>query len=581
LVSAIPWEEGEDYIRSGHRSPDDFQEDSFRTITIDAEKGIKAVIGKPKGKDTTEVQSYLFDKSKDWTVEKAKAWFEKHKGEALHSHGLLFDVKFLTEKADPNARIFPWSMLARYYAKPGRMIIYGTALVAGETRKGDVFNCEELRRGARSLIGGPIEVFEHTWDVGESRWLPFPDNAVLDGEEVDGRLEYIAGVGESRVQQLIREGVINQVSVNAICRHVPADDPGQCNGMILNGFCLLHKDSVAASPGTNVKVWNCLRANARRLEGDKPPESEVKNMNQNKNEGSTSQAPSQKTETDQLKCPKCSTVFAYYQWQQENWHCPNPDCRVEVLPPEPIVLQLRGQKTAQISGHGPVAGVPEPSIEDRVKTLELDLKSFQERVYNEFTAVNAKLDTLIQTMPKGGAIVAAPATASVPKTAAEWDTEYINDLPDSAFAVIGSGGEKDDQGKTVPRTLRHLPHHKADGSLDLPHLRNALARMNQIEPASLQSEAKNHLCAHAKESDIVSEFCGEQQPKTEQVPCGCQKTGIVAAVKPVEPQEHLVVLTEAEILGVLTDKRRFTSALQLNGILDLLEAKKKEAAKDD
>jgi hypothetical protein len=95
---------------------------------------------------------------------------------------------------------------------------------------------------------------------------------------------------------------------------------------------------------------------------------------------------------------------------------------------------------------------------------------------------------------------------------AEWDTAYINDLPDSAFAVIGAGGEKDDQGRTVPRTLRHLPHHNADGSLDIPHLRNALARLNQIEGAS-QAEAKRHLCAHAKESNIVSEFCGEQPPK--------------------------------------------------------------------
>lgn len=93
---------------------------------------------------------------------------------------------------------------------------------------------------------------------------------------------------------------------------------------------------------------------------------------------------------------------------------------------------------------------------------------------------------------------------------AEWDTAYINDLPDSAFAVIGAGGEKDAQGRTTPRTLRHLPHHNADGTLDIPHLRNALARMNQIEGAN-QAEAKRHLCAHAKESNIVSEFCGEQK----------------------------------------------------------------------
>ncbi|NCN28708.1 hypothetical protein GW915_14185 [bacterium] len=90
---------------------------------------------------------------------------------------------------------------------------------------------------------------------------------------------------------------------------------------------------------------------------------------------------------------------------------------------------------------------------------------------------------------------------------AEWDTEYINNLPDSAFATIGAGGEKDADGKTVPRSLRHLPFKNAQGNIDLPHLRNALARLNQIESGS-QAEAKKTLCAAAKEVDLASEACG-------------------------------------------------------------------------
>lgn len=46
----------------------------------------------------------------------------------------------------------------------------------------------------------------------------------------------------------------------------------------------------------------------------------------------------------------------------------------------------------------------------------------------------------------------------------------INDLPDSAFAYIEPGGDKDDDGKTVPRSLRHYPVH------DEAHARNAYAR---------------------------------------------------------------------------------------------------------
>jgi len=60
----------------------------MRTIEIDAAKGIKAVIGCPKGKFEkgkctvgTEVQSYLFAREKGWTMTKAEEWFEKSKRE--------------------------------------------------------------------------------------------------------------------------------------------------------------------------------------------------------------------------------------------------------------------------------------------------------------------------------------------------------------------------------------------------------------------------------------------------------------------------------------------------------------------
>lgn len=71
---------------------------------------------------------------------------------------------------------------------------------------------------------------------------------------------------------------------------------------------------------------------------------------------------------------------------------------------------------------------------------------------------------------------------------AEWSTAEVNDLPDSAFLYIAPGGEKDDAGKTVPRTLRYFPVYDATSKLDLPHLRNALARIGQ---ANIPQEAKD------------------------------------------------------------------------------------------
>jgi len=73
-VAADPWEETEEYIRSGHKE----SSDTCRTIDISEEEGIKAVYCKYG--DEWEIQSYLFSRAKGWTVEKAKAWFEEHKG---------------------------------------------------------------------------------------------------------------------------------------------------------------------------------------------------------------------------------------------------------------------------------------------------------------------------------------------------------------------------------------------------------------------------------------------------------------------------------------------------------------------
>ncbi len=64
---------------------------------------------------------------------------------------------------------------------------------------------------------------------------------------------------------------------------------------------------------------------------------------------------------------------------------------------------------------------------------------------------------------------------------AVWSTAEVNNLPDSSFLYVSPGGQKDDEGKTVPRSLRHFPYKNADGGIDLPHLRNAIARIPQSD----------------------------------------------------------------------------------------------------
>jgi hypothetical protein len=90
------------------------------------------------------------------------------------------------------------------------------------------------------------------------------------------------------------------------------------------------------------------------------------------------------------------------------------------------------------------------------------------------------------------------------KAFAVWSTAFVNDLPDSSFLYIEPGGKKDSEGKTVPRSLRHLPYKDASGKIDLPHLRNAIARIPQMKgigadlKARLQAKARRLLGGKSK-----------------------------------------------------------------------------------
>ncbi len=86
---------------------------------------------------------------------------------------------------------------------------------------------------------------------------------------------------------------------------------------------------------------------------------------------------------------------------------------------------------------------------------------------------------------------------------AEWSGSFISDLPDDSFAYVEPSGHKDEQGKTVPRSLRHLPYKNANGQIDKPHLRNALARLSQTKlPAQAKGAARKKLVAAAKQAGI-------------------------------------------------------------------------------
>src|SRR3990167_623440 len=80
---------------------------------------------------------------------------------------------------------------------------------------------------------------------------------------------------------------------------------------------------------------------------------------------------------------------------------------------------------------------------------------------------------------------------------ATWSTAFMNDLPDSSFLWIAPGGTKED-GKTMPRSLRYFPYKDSSGAIDLPHLRNAIARIPQAKHDDLTPEKKASLQKRAQ-----------------------------------------------------------------------------------
>jgi len=156
---------------------------------------------------------------------------------------------------------------------------------------------------------------------------------------------------------------------------------------------------------------------------------------------------------------------------------------------------------------------------------------------------------------------------------AEWDTEYINNFPDSSFAFIESGGEKDEDGKTKPRSLRHLPFKNAQGNVDHDHLVNALARLPQTSSDVAKTTAKKKLCAAVKtwnrehaDSQITSDVCGVEPSNQEQLQAKVSE--LLARVDKLEKGREAGNLAESLLKNSKEPTIKVTEAIKiLEGLL--------------
>ena len=132
------------------------------------------------------------------------------------------------------------------------------------------------------------------------------------------------------------------------------------------------------------------------------------------------------------------------------------------------------------------------------------------------------------------------------ETFAVWTTAFMNDLPDSSFLYVESGGEKDESGKTKPRSLRHFPYKDAGGKIDLPHLRNALARIPQ---SSLPADVKERVAAKARR---LAGGTGEiEVSEKNSITSEGEKMGNDNQSQPVSAEEFAALKAKADKLDAL------------------------------
>lgn len=79
IITKPGWDETDTSFRYRVREPGLFQEDTFRTVPIKRDKPrINSIMGRLKGENTMTLQSLIFPKEDDWTLDKAKEWLKDH-----------------------------------------------------------------------------------------------------------------------------------------------------------------------------------------------------------------------------------------------------------------------------------------------------------------------------------------------------------------------------------------------------------------------------------------------------------------------------------------------------------------------
>jgi len=214
----MPWEETENEIRHRVRDPEDFQPDSFRTITLKEDKPrVFAIIGKLKGETTTTIQALRFPKEDGWTLEKAKEWvakhFRKNDQSAVESGRISLRSEYIglaaltpPETIDATARTvdvvaYSGNVVKRLDPWTGELYDLRLGLSDGQVRLDRLAGAPVLDGHAAFSVRDQIGVVERAW--------------IADGQ-LRARLRFSSREDVQPIWEDIRAGIVRNVSIGAL-----------------------------------------------------------------------------------------------------------------------------------------------------------------------------------------------------------------------------------------------------------------------------------------------------------------------------------------------------------------------------
>lgn len=161
-------------------------------------------------------------------------------------------LKRLRFKIASVAESFRWAAQVEYYKEsekvPGAKLYKVRAIHVTTTANRNRYTAEELRLGARSLAERPLGINHQIYDLPR-------ENKVVDAEYEQGAVECIIQVADLVLQEMIKDGKIVHVSIEAKYRAAEQGDALVPRGIVFTALHLLTRDVPPGDSLSSIILW--------------------------------------------------------------------------------------------------------------------------------------------------------------------------------------------------------------------------------------------------------------------------------------------------------------------------------------